>query len=362
MSTVRVAIAGVGSCCSSFVQGCWFYKESKASVGLMRPNIGPYGAGSVEVVAAFDVNAVKVNQDLADAIRASVNVMDVADGFPAVTGVIVKPGPLLDGVGKSYAELVPETVNGDWDAVVEELRDSGADVLVNFLPVGSEEASRAYAMAALEAGIGFVNGMPVKVANDDGLRQLFEDAGLPLIGDDVQSQAGATATHRALMEMLSSRGVHVVNTSQTNFGGPSGDFCNMKDESRLVTKRWSKTRAVTDVANQGEGLPADSVMIGPSGIIPWLGDRKRAYITITAEGFAGNNLEFELRYEGGDSPGSAAVIYDAVRWIRLALDQGWGGYQDCASAFLMKAPAFPMSNADAFRRLEELANSAVATS
>lgn len=339
MKTVKAAIAGTGSCASSFVQGCWYYHENRAAKGLIRPMIGSYGPGSVQVVAAFDVNADKVGLDLADAMRLPVNVMDVADGFPGKLGVTVQAGPLLDGVGTSYSALVPRTLEGAAVDVVDELRRSGADVLVSYMPVGSEQATLQYAQIALDAGCAFVNAVPVYVARRKEVALAFEQHNLPLIGDDVKGQTGATILHRTLVQLFSDRGMWLDRTTQDNWGGMSGDFINMRDEDRLETKRESKTVAVTSLANRGAGLPSDCVKIGPSGTVEGLGDVKKADIVLEGTGFMGNPVHIEVAYSGGDSPQSAACVYDCVRWARLAMDAGIGGRLDAVSGAYMKAPA-----------------------
>jgi myo-inositol-1-phosphate synthase len=334
---IRVAIAGVGNCANSLIQGVTYYAnaaDDETVPGLMHVRFGQYHVRDLEFVAAFDVDAKKVGLDLAEAIWASENnTMKFAD--VATTGVAVKRGPTLDGLGEYYRELVDESDAEPVD-VVQELRDSGADVLVCYLPVGSEEAAKFYAQAALDAGVAFVNAIPVFIASDPAWSQKFVDAGVPIVGDDIKSQLGATITHRVMARLFESRGLKIDRTYQLNVGG-NMDFKNMLERRRLQSKKISKTQAVT--SNIVENLPANDVHIGPSDHVPWLDDRKFAYVRIEGRGFGDAPVSLEYKLEVWDSPNSAGIIIDAVRAAKLALDAGQGGPIESASAYFMKSPA-----------------------
>lgn len=334
---IRVAIAGVGNCANSLIQGVTYYAnaaDDETVPGLMHVRFGQYHVRDLEFVAAFDVDAKKVGLDLAEAIWASENnTMKFAD--VATTGVAVKRGPTLDGLGEYYRELVDESEAKPVD-VVQELRDSGADVLVCYLPVGSEEAAKFYAQAALDAGVAFVNAIPVFIASDPAWAQKFVDAGVPIVGDDIKSQLGATITHRVMARLFESRGLKIDRTYQLNVGG-NMDFKNMLERRRLQSKKISKTQAVT--SNIVENLPANDVHIGPSDHVPWLDDRKFAYVRIEGRGFGDAPVSLEYKLEVWDSPNSAGIIIDAVRAAKLALDAGQGGPIESASAYFMKSPA-----------------------
>ena len=334
---IRVAIAGVGNCANSLIQGVTYYAnaaDDETVPGLMHVRFGQYHVRDLEFVAAFDVDAKKVGLDLAEAIWASENnTMKFAD--VATTGVAVKRGPTLDGLGEYYRELVDESEAEPVD-VVQELRDSGADVLVCYLPVGSEEAAKFYAQAALDAGVAFVNAIPVFIASDPAWAQKFVDAGVPIVGDDIKSQLGATITHRVMARLFESRGLKIDRTYQLNVGG-NMDFKNMLERRRLQSKKISKTQAVT--SNIVENLPANDVHIGPSDHVPWLDDRKFAYVRIEGRGFGDAPVSLEYKLEVWDSPNSAGIIIDAVRAAKLALDAGQGGPIEAASAYFMKSPA-----------------------
>jgi len=334
---IRVAIAGVGNCANSLIQGVTYYAnaaDDETVPGLMHVRFGQYHVRDLEFVAAFDVDAKKVGLDLAEAIWASENnTMKFAD--VATTGVAVKRGPTLDGLGEYYRELVDESDAEPVD-VVQELRDSGADVLVCYLPVGSEEAAKFYAQAALDAGVAFVNAIPVFIASDPAWAQKFVDAGVPIVGDDIKSQLGATITHRVMARLFESRGLKIDRTYQLNVGG-NMDFKNMLERRRLQSKKISKTQAVT--SNIVENLPANDVHIGPSDHVPWLDDRKFAYVRIEGRGFGDAPVSLEYKLEVWDSPNSAGIIIDAVRAAKLALDAGQGGPIESASAYFMKSPA-----------------------
>ncbi|MCS5723174.1 inositol-3-phosphate synthase [Herbiconiux sp. CPCC 203407] len=335
--SIKVAIAGVGNCANSLIQGVTYYAdvaEDEAIPGLMHARFGPFHVGDIEFVAAFDVDAAKVGADLADAIWASENnTLKFADVAP--TGVTVKRGPTLDGLGEYYVDMIEESAAEPVD-VAAALRESGAEVLVCYLPVGSEQAAKHYAQAALDAGVAFVNAIPVFIASDPEWAARFEAAGLPIVGDDIKSQVGATITHRVLARLLESRGIKLDHTYQLNVGG-NMDFKNMLERRRLDSKKISKTQAVT--SNIDIDLPAGDVHIGPSDHVPWLNDRKFAFVRLEGHGFGGAPMSLEYKLEVWDSPNSAGVIIDAVRAAKLALDAGLGGPVESASAYFMKSPA-----------------------
>ncbi|WP_443069920.1 inositol-3-phosphate synthase [Subtercola sp. YIM 133946] len=334
---VRVAIAGVGNCANSLVQGVTFYRDAKvdeAVPGLMHVAFGPHHVGDIEFVAAFDVDAVKVGLDLADAIWASENNTLKFAEVPA-TGVTVRRGPTLDGLGEYYRELVDESPAPVVD-VVAALRDSAADVLICYLPVGSDDAVKFYAQAAIDAGVAFVNAVPVFVASDPVWAEKFRAAGVPVVGDDIKSQVGATITHRVLARLLESRGITIDHTYQLNVGG-NMDFKNMLERKRLASKKISKTQAVT--SNIDIDLPERDVHIGPSDHVPWLDDRKFAFVRLEGHGFGNAPISLEYKLEVWDSPNSAGVVIDAVRAAAIARTAGLGGPVEAASAYFMKSPA-----------------------
>jgi myo-inositol-1-phosphate synthase len=336
MGSVRVAIVGVGNCASSLVQGVEYYKDADPASrvpGLMHVTFGPYHVSDVEFVAAFDVDAKKVGRDLAEAIGASENnTIKICDVPP--TGVIVQRGPTLDGLGEYYRELITESDDPHAD-VVQALRDSGADVLVSYLPVGSEEADRYYARCALEAGVAFVNALPVFIASDPEWAARFTEAGVPIIGDDIKSQVGATITHRVLAKLFEDRGVELLRTYQLNVGG-NMDFMNMLERSRLQSKKISKTRSVT--SQIPHEMERAAVHIGPSDHVPWLDDRKLAFVRLEGKAFGDVPLNLEYRLEVWDSPNSAGVIIDAIRAAKIALDRGIGGPVLSPASYFMKSP------------------------
>jgi myo-inositol-1-phosphate synthase len=348
--SIKVAIAGVGNCANSLIQGVTYYAdaaEDEAIPGLMHARFGPYHVRDIEFVTAFDVDAEKVGADLADAIWASENnTLKFADVAP--TGVTVKRGPTLDGLGEYYVDMIGESTAEPVD-VAAALRESGADVLVCYLPVGSEEAAKHYAQAALDARVAFVNAIPVFIASDPVWAAKFEAAGLPIVGDDIKSQVGATITHRVLARLLESRGIKLDHTYQLNVGG-NMDFKNMLERRRLDSKKVSKTQAVT--SNIDIDLPAGDVHIGPSDHVPWLNDRKFAFVRLEGHGFGGAPMSLEYKLEVWDSPNSAGVIIDAVRAAKLALDAGLGGPLESASAYFMKSPARQLPDDEARTALE----------
>jgi myo-inositol-1-phosphate synthase len=350
---VRVAIAGVGNCASSLVQGVEYYRGADPAErvpGLMHVELGGYHVGDVEFVAAFDVDAQKVGLDLGKAIFTSINNTIRFADVPEL-GVLVQRGPTLDGLGKYYREVVEESPAEPVD-VAQALRDAQADVLVSYLPVGSEEAQRYYAQACLDAGVAFVNAIPVFIASDPEWAQRFTDAGVPIIGDDIKSQVGATITHRLLARLFEDRGLAIDNTYQLNFGG-NMDFKNMLERERLMSKKISKTQSVTSQIDQG--ISSESVHIGPSDHVPWLQDRKWAYIRLEGRSFGDVPLNVELKLEVWDSPNSAGVIIDAVRCAKLALDRGIGGPLLGPSAYFMKSPPVQYHDDEAHRMVEEFA-------
>lgn len=333
---IRVAVAGVGNCASSLIQGVHFYADADptASVpGLMHVVFGDYHVSDIEFVAAFDVDAAKVGTDLCEAIGAGENNTLVFATVPH-TGVTVQRGPTLDGLGAYYREAVQESAEPPVD-VAAALRQAQVDVLVSYLPVGSEEADRYYAQAALEAGVAFVNALPVFIASDPGWAQKFTDAGVPIVGDDIKSQIGATITHRVLAKLMEDRGYVLDRTYQLNVGG-NMDFMNMLERTRLESKKISKTQAVT--SNVEREFGTKDVHIGPSDHVPWLEDRKFAFVRLEGHGFGNAPISLEYKLEVWDSPNSAGVIIDAIRAAKIGADRGVGGPLTSASAYFMKSP------------------------
>jgi myo-inositol-1-phosphate synthase len=335
--TVRIAIVGVGNCASSLVQGLEYYKDADPSEkvpGLMHVELGGYHVRDVEVVAAFDVDGKKVGKDVAEAIFTEPNnTIRFAEDVPP-TGVTVSRGGTLDGLGAFYREVIEESDEPEAD-VVRILRDAEADVLVSYLPVGSEEAARFYAQCAVDAGVGFVNCLPAFIASEPVWARRFGEAGVPIVGDDIKSQVGATITHRMLAKLFEDRGAELDRTYQLNFGG-NMDFMNMLERDRLQSKKISKTQAVTSQVTRG--IDGHNVHIGPSDHVPWLDDRKWAYIRLEGRNFGDVPLNVELKLEVWDSPNSAGVIIDAVRCAKIALDRGIGGPLAGPSAYFMKSP------------------------
>ncbi|WP_018221916.1 inositol-3-phosphate synthase [Salinispora pacifica] len=351
MGSVRVAIVGVGNCASSLVQGVEYYRNADPNdrvPGLMHVTFGDYHVSDVEFVAAFDVDAKKVGMDLAEAIVASENnTIKLCDVPP--TGVTVQRGPTFDGLGQYYREIIEESDTQPVN-VAETLRAAKVDVVVAYLPVGSEEAGKFYAQAAIEAGCAFVNALPVFIASDPVWAKKFEDAGLPIVGDDIKSQVGATIVHRALAKLFEDRGVELLRTYQLNFGG-NMDFMNMLERNRLVSKKISKTQSVT--SQVPHEMAKSDVHIGPSDHVPWLDDRKWAYIRLEGRSFGDTPLNAELKLEVWDSPNSAGVIIDAVRAAKIALDRKIGGPILSASSYFMKSPPVQYADSDAHAAVEE---------
>lgn len=355
MSPVRVAIAGVGNCASSLVQGVEFYRDAAPGddvPGLMHVQFGDYHVSDVQFVAAFDVDAKKVGLDLAEAINASENcTIKIAD-VPA-TGVTVQRGPTLDGLGKYYKETIEESAEEAVD-VVQALKDNEVDVLVSYLPVGSEQADKFYAQCAIDAGAAFVNALPVFIASDPEWAKKFEDAGVPIVGDDIKSQVGATITHRVMARLFEERGVRLERTLQLNVGG-NMDFKNMLERDRLESKKISKTQAVTsNLTGPLAGKIDDrNVHIGPSDWVDWLDDRKWAYVRLEGRAFGEVPLNLEYKLEVWDSPNSAGIIIDALRAAKIALDRGLGGPVYPAASYLMKSPPRQLPDDVARARLEK---------
>ncbi len=354
MSTVRVAIAGVGNCASSLVQGVEYYRHANPEdivPGLMHVKLGGYHVGDVEFVAAFDVDAAKVGVDLSKAILGGHN-NTIKFATVGHLDVTVQRGPTFDGLGTYYRDIVEESPAEPVD-VAQALRDAHADVLVSYLPVGSEEAQRHYAQACLDAGVAFVNAIPVFIASDPIWARKFRDAGVPIIGDDIKSQVGSTIVHRVLTRLFEDRGLALDRTYQLNFGG-NMDFKNMLERKRLESKKISKTQAVTSQV-ENYVLDADDVHIGPSDHVPWLNDRKWAYIRMEGRNFGDVPISLELKLEVWDSPNSAGVIIDAVRCAKVALDRGIGGPLVGPSAYFMKSPPVQYHDDEAYRLVEAFA-------
>jgi myo-inositol-1-phosphate synthase len=340
MGSVRVAIVGVGNCATSLIQGVEYYRNADPAgsvPGLMHVKFGDYHVSDVEFVAAFDVDAKKVGFDLSEAITSSENnTIKIADVPPL--GVTVQRGPTFDGLGKYYRETIEESDAEPVD-VVAVLKERKADVLVAYLPVGSEDADKFYAQCAIDAGVAFVNALPVFIASDPVWAKKFEDAGVPIVGDDIKSQVGATITHRVLAKLFEDRGVVLDRTYQLNVGG-NMDFKNMLERDRLQSKKISKTQSVT--SNIDHDLGTRNVHIGPSDYVQWLDDRKWAYVRLEGRAFGDVPLNMEYKLEVWDSPNSAGIIIDAVRAAKIALDRGIGGPIISASTYLMKSPPVQM--------------------
>jgi myo-inositol-1-phosphate synthase len=351
MTNVRVAIVGVGNCASSLVQGLHFYRDADPAErvpGLMHVRLGPYHVSDVEVVAAFDVDGKKVGRDVGEAIFAEPNnTIRFVEDLPPL-GVSVLRGPTYDGLGRYYRETVEESGDEPVD-VAAALRDADVDVVINYLPVGSEQATRYYARAAIEARAGFVNCIPVFIASDRAWAKEFADARVPIVGDDIKSQLGATIIHRVLARLFEDRGVELDHTSQLNFGG-NMDFMNMLERERLRSKKISKTQAVTSQLRNG--IEPDNIHIGPSDFVPWLKDRKWAHIRLEGQEFGNVPMSVELKLEVWDSPNSAGVAIDALRCAKLAIDRGVAGPLIGPSAYFMKSPPVQFSDDDAREMVE----------
>jgi myo-inositol-1-phosphate synthase len=336
MSPIRVAIAGVGNCAASLVQGVEFYRDASpetAVPGLMHVQFGPYHISDIQFATAFDVDAAKVGLDLSQAIAASQNNTIKFAEVPHL-GVEVKRGPTRDGLGKYYRETIQESGAEPVD-VVQELRDKQVDVLISYLPVGSEQADKFYAQCAIDAGVAFVNALPVFIASDPAWEAKFAAAGVPIVGDDIKSQVGATITHRVLARLFEDRGVVLDRTYQLNVGG-NMDFKNMLERERLESKKISKTQSVT--SNMDHQLPARDIHIGPSDYVAWLDDRKWAFVRLEGRAFGEVPLNLEYKLEVWDSPNSAGIIIDALRAAKIAQDRGIGGAITSPSSYFFKSP------------------------
>jgi len=355
MSKINIAIAGVGNCASALLQGIEMYKVSpENTIGLLNYNLGGYTPADVNVVAAFDVDKRKVGKSLKEAVFAKPNCTTIFyDKLPDYP-VKVEMGPVLDGVSEHMADYNQDKtfVVADQDPcdVAKVLRESGAEILINYLPVGSEKAARFYAEACLEANVGFINAMPVFIASDESWAKKFQEKNIPIIGDDVKSQVGATIVHRTLTKLFENRGVVIDRTYQLNFGGNT-DFLNMLNHNRLTSKKKSKTQSVQ--AELKQPLPSDNIHIGPSDYVPWLNDNKICFIRIEGRGFGNVPLTLDVKLSVEDSPNSGGVIIDAIRCMKLALDRKIGGVLNSISAFTMKSPPVQYTDTEAKKMVEE---------
>ena len=351
MGSLKVAIVGVGNCASSLVQGVEYYKDADPNgnvPGLMHVQFGDYHINDIEFVAAFDVDAKKVGHDLSEAIVASENnTIKICDVPP--TGVTVSRGHTYDGLGKYYREMIVESDDEPVD-VVATLKESGADVLVCYLPVGSEEAAKFYAQCAIDANVAFVNALPVFIAGTKEWADKFTAAGVPIVGDDIKSQIGATITHRVLAKLFEDRGVTVDRTYQLNVGG-NMDFMNMLERDRLESKKISKTQSVTSQLR--DEIAPRNVHIGPSDYVAWLDDRKWAFVRLEGRNFGDIPLSLEYKLEVWDSPNSAGIIIDAIRAAKIAKDRGIGGPILSASSYFMKSPPVQYSDDEAKQAVED---------
>jgi myo-inositol-1-phosphate synthase len=359
MAVVKIALVGVGNCASSLVQGINYYRDKtpEEAIGLMHWQIGGVKPFEIEVALAIDIDRRKVGLDVSEAILAPPNCTTVFCENIEPTGTKVIMGRILDGVSDhmgSYASgqtfEVSDQPEADKESIIRALKESGAEVMMNYLPVGSEQAVRFYAECALEAGLGFVNNMPVFIASDDSWAKRFEEKGLPIIGDDIKSQVGATITHRTLTDLFKKRGVKLERTYQLNTGGNT-DFLNMLNRSRLASKKESKTEAVQSVAAQR--LDAENIHIGPSDYVPWQKDNKVAFIRMEGKLFGDVPMNLEMRLSVEDSPNSAGVGIDAIRCIKMALDRNQGGILSGPSSYFMKHPPRQYPDAEAYDRTEK---------
>ena len=345
MSKVNVAIVGLGNCANSLIQGVEYYRNADVNEevpGLMHVQLGDYHIRDIEFVAAFDVDGKKVGLDLADAMWASENnTIKFAEVKPL--GIKVSRGKTLDGLGRYYKEMIQESTEEPVD-VVKVLKETKADVLICYLPVGSEEAAKFYAQCAIDAQVAFVNALPVFIASDPVWEKKFKDAGVPIIGDDIKSQVGATITHRVLAKLFGDRGVQLDRTMQLNVGG-NMDFKNMLERDRLESKKISKTQAVTSQIDHDMGK--GNVHIGPSDYVSWLDDRKWAYVRLEGRAFGDVPLNLEYKLEVWDSPNSAGVIIDALRCAKIAMDRKIGGALISSSSYLMKSPPVQFDDSEA---------------
>jgi len=355
MSKINIAIAGVGNCASALLQGIEMYKISpENSIGLLSYNLGGYTPADVNVVAAFDVDKRKVGKSLREAVFAKPNCTKVFyDKLPDYP-VKVEMGPVLDGVSEHMADFDEDKrfIVADQEPcdVVKVLKESGAEILINYLPVGSEKAARFYAEACLEANVGFINAMPVFIASDEAWAKRFQEKNIPIIGDDVKSQVGATIVHRTLTKLFENRGVVIDRTYQLNVGGNT-DFLNMLNRSRLKSKKKSKTQSVQ--AEMKHPLPSDNIHVGPSDYVPWLHDNKICFIRMEGRGFGNVPLTLDVKLSVEDSPNSGGVMIDAIRCMKLALDRKIGGPLYSISAFAMKSPPIQYTDTEAKKMVEE---------
>jgi len=359
MGKIKIAIVGVGNCASSLVQGVQYYKDRgpDASIGLMNWDLGGYLPSDLEIVAAFDVDLRKVGKDISEAIFEDPNCTTAFCPNVPKAGVRVSMGCVLDGVADHMGDysqersfLPSDEPEPTQHEIVETLRDTGAEILINYLPVGSEEAARFYAECALEAGVGLVNCIPVFIVSDPAFAKRFEERGLPMVGDDIKAQLGATITHRTLTDLFSKRGVKLDRTYQLNTGGNT-DFLNMLNHDRLASKKKSKTEAVQSVA--ASRMEADNIHIGPSDYVPWQNDNKVCFIRMEGRLFGDVPMNLEMRLSVEDSPNSAGVSIDAIRCAKLALDRGIGGILHSPSSYFMKHPPEQVTDDDAHRHLQE---------
>lgn len=359
MEKIKIAIVGIGNCASSLIQGIHYYasKSAEDAIGLMHWHLGGYTPSDIEVVAAFDVDRRKVGQDVADAIFAQPNCTTVFAPDVPVTGIKVQMGNILDGVAAHMDDypdhqtfVLADRPSANKADIVNALNESGAEMLISYLPVGSEKAARFYAECALEAKVGFVNNMPVFIASDPEWAARFEAAGLPIIGDDIKSQVGATITHRVLTDLFSKRGVKLERTYQLNTGGNT-DFLNMLNRNRLASKKKSKTQSVEAVLGRNE-LDADNIHIGPSDYVPFQNDNKVAFIRMEGKLFGDVPMHLEMRLSVEDSPNSAGVAIDSIRCIKVALDHGIAGILYAPSAYFMKSPPKQFTDDVAYEMME----------
>ena len=354
---IRVAIVGVGNCANSLIQGITYYKDATNETeipGLMHPVLGGYHIKNINFVLALDVDAKKVGLDLSEAIWASEN-NTIKFANVGKTGVTVKRGTTLDGLGRYYKETITESTAAPVD-VVAELKSNKVDVVICYLPVGSEEAAKFYAQCAIDAGCAFVNALPVFIASDPVWADKFTKAGLPIVGDDIKSQVGATITHRIMAKLFQDRGVHLDRTYQLNVGG-NMDFKNMLERDRLESKKISKTQSVTSQLDYDLG--AKNVHIGPSDYIPWLDDRKWAYVRLEGRAFGDVPLNLEYKLEVWDSPNSAGVIIDALRCAKIALDRKIGGPLLSPSSYFMKSPPVQYTDEQAYQKVEHFIDGSI---
>ena len=359
MEKIKVAILGIGNCVSSLIQGIYYYKDKdeKDAIGLMHWDVGGYRPFDIEVVAAFDIDKRKVGQDIADAIFAYPNCTTVFFKNVPKTGTIVRMGRILDGFSdhmRNYDDkhtfVLSDEPEPDKKEIVRDLKESGTEILLNYLPVGSEEAVRFYAECALDAGVAFVNNMPVFIASDSVWAKRFKEKNIPIIGDDIKAQLGATITHRILTDLFRKRGVKLERTYQLNTGGNT-DFLNMLSRKRLISKKESKTEAVQSVT--AERLDPENIHIGPSDWIPWQKDNKVCFLRMEGKLFGDVPMNLELRLSVEDSPNSAGIVIDAIRCAKLALNRGEGGVLYSPAAYFMKHPPKQFSDDEAYRMTEE---------